>query len=41
MQGRPGVPYEEVARRLTRVADVFIDECLQPERWGIKRVALA
>lgn len=41
MQGEPGVPYEEVSRRVAEVTDVFVDECLEPKRWGIKRVALA
>ncbi|CAM9953061.1 unnamed protein product [Scytosiphon promiscuus] len=41
MQGEPGVPLEEVSARLSVVADVFLEEAFQLERWGMKRVALA
>ena len=41
MQGEPGVPLEEVSARLSKVAEVFLEEALQLRRWGMKRVALA
>lgn len=41
MQGQPGVPKAEVSRRLSEVAAVFVEESLQPERWGMTKVALA
>lgn len=41
MQGQPGVPLEEVSRRLSVVADVFVEECLQPKRWGLQRFSWA
>lgn len=41
MQGLPGMPLEEVSAKLSKVTQVFLDEGLQLDRWGIHRVALA
>lgn len=41
MHGAPGVPLEEVSARLSNIGAMFVEEALQPERWGMKRVALA
>ena len=41
MQGKPGVPLEQVSVRLSEIASVFVDEALEPERWAMKRVALS
>lgn len=41
MQGKPGVPLEEVSNSLSKIAAAFVDEALEPEHWGMKRVTLA
>lgn len=41
MQGLPGMPLEEVAAKLSKVTQAFLDDGLQLDRWGIHRVALA
>lgn len=41
MQGQPGIPLKEVSERLSEVASVFIEECLQPKRWGLQRFSWA
>ncbi|CAN0448977.1 unnamed protein product, partial [Hapterophycus canaliculatus] len=41
MQGQPGVPLKEVSARLSKVAEVFLQDALELKRWGMERVALA